>query len=93
MSVKQTYQWMEKAASVNDLARIFCRFFQADKKEWKPILGMLQNHGMFRHLKDGVRTSKRLKEKGCYSHIQKEEAYLKEKWNEAGRADRSFARR
>ena len=42
---------------------------------------MLQNHGMFRHLKDGVRTSKRLKEKGCYSHIQKEEAYLKEKWN------------
>ena len=90
MSVKQTYQWMEKAASVNDL-RIFCRF-SVDKKEWKPILGMLQNHGMFRHLKDGVRTSKRLKEKGCYSHIQKEEAYLKEKWN-VGRADRSFARR
>ncbi|WHM03016.1 DUF2268 domain-containing protein [Bacillus velezensis] len=82
MSVKQTYQWMEKAASVNDLApHLLPLFSGADKKEWKPILGMLQNHGMFRHLKDGVRTSKRLKEKGCYSHIQKEEAYLKEKWN------------
>lgn len=41
MSVKQTYQWMEKAASVNDLAQHLLPLFSgADKKEWKPILGI-----------------------------------------------------
>ncbi|MCP6682919.1 DUF2268 domain-containing protein [Bacillus nakamurai] len=81
MSVKLTYQWMKKAASIDDLAEhILPLFSGAKKKEWRPILGTLQNHGMFRNMKDGLFTINQLKEKGCFSHIQKEESYLKEKW-------------
>ncbi|MBY8912501.1 DUF2268 domain-containing protein [Bacillus sp. YC2] len=82
MSVKQTYKWIKNAASIDELAvHILPLFSGAKQKDWKPILGTLQNHGMFRNMKDGSFTINQLKEKGCFSHVQKEEKNLKEKWN------------
>ncbi|MBL4968006.1 DUF2268 domain-containing protein [Bacillus halotolerans] len=81
MSVEQTYKWFEKAASIGDLAHYIVPYFSKTKKEdWKGILGHLQHHGMFKNIKEGISTSSILKEKGLFRHIQKEEQYLKKKW-------------
>ncbi|NTU26773.1 DUF2268 domain-containing protein [Bacillus tequilensis] len=81
MSVKQTYNWLRQAASIDDLAPYIVPLFSsAEKKNWKGILGHLQHHGMFKNIKEGIHTASKLKEKGFYEHIQKEEQYLKNKW-------------
>ncbi|MED2967371.1 DUF2268 domain-containing protein [Bacillus subtilis] len=81
MSVEQTYSWLRKADSIDDLAYyIIPLFSSAEKKNWKGILGHLQHHGMFKNIKEGIQTVSKLKEKGFYGHIQKEEQYLKNKW-------------
>lgn len=81
MSVEQTYSWLRKAGSIDDLAHYIIPLFSgAEKKNWKGILGHLQHHGMFKNIKEGIQTVSKLKEKGFYGHIQKEEQYLKNKW-------------
>ncbi|MCI3984589.1 DUF2268 domain-containing protein [Bacillus vallismortis] len=81
MSVEQTYSWLSQAVSINDLAHYIVPLFSGvEKKDWKGILGHLQHHGMFKNIKEGSDTASKLKEKGFYEHIQKEEQYLKNKW-------------
>ncbi|MGK9429693.1 DUF2268 domain-containing protein [Bacillus atrophaeus] len=81
MSVKKTYSWFESSTSIDDLSRHIVPFFSgAAKEDWKAILGHLQNHGMFRSLKEGKHTMNLLKEKGSFRHIQKEEQCLMKKW-------------
>lgn len=78
MSVEQTYSWLGKAASIDDLALYIVPLFSGvEKKNWKGILGHLQHYGMFKNIKEGIQTASKLKEKGFYEHIQKEEQYLK----------------
>ncbi|MDU0156477.1 DUF2268 domain-containing protein [Bacillus cabrialesii] len=81
MSVEQTYNWLGQADSIDDLAHYIVPLFSnAEKKNWKGILGHLQHHGMFKNIKEGIQTASKLKEKGFYEHILKEEQYLKNKW-------------
>ncbi|MCY8132193.1 DUF2268 domain-containing putative Zn-dependent protease, partial [Bacillus spizizenii] len=82
MSVEQTYSWLGKAASIDDLAHYIVPLFSGvEIKNWKGILGHLQYHGMFKNIKEGIQTASKLKERGFYEHIQKEEQYLKNKWH------------
>lgn len=46
MSVEQTYSWLRKAGSIDDLAHYIIPLFSgAEKKNWKGILGIFSIMG------------------------------------------------
>ncbi|MFT0802910.1 DUF2268 domain-containing protein [Bacillus swezeyi] len=82
MSVEKTYEWLEKASSMQELSSCLLPYFKkAPKADIMSLVSHLQAHGMFRSWAEGRRTMKELKKKGTFHHVKREERLLRKRWN------------